>query len=115
MESLTSQLNNQLAGSSNLQTSLDSFYGAVQDMANAPSDAASRQVLLARAGGLASTFRARSGQFNQLSGQVQQQNGVTVDSLNSERQSLGKLYRLIGSSQATAGPPHHHLPATHHD
>ena len=66
MAGLTAQLNNQLAGSSNLQTSLDSFYGAVQDMANAPSDAASRQVLLARAGGLATTFRALSGQFSQL-------------------------------------------------
>ena len=86
MASLTGQLNNQLSGSSNLQTSLDSFFGAVQDMANAPSDAASRQVLLARAGGLASTFRALSGQFNQLSGQVQQQIGDTVDSINSDSQ-----------------------------
>src|SRR3546814_2874108 len=88
MESLTSQLNNQLAGSSNLQTSLDNFYGAVQDMANAPSDAASRQVLLARAGGLASTFRALSGQFNQLSGQVQQQRS---EEHTSELQSLMRL------------------------
>src|SRR3546814_11973142 len=95
MESLTSQLNNQLAGSSNLQTSLDSFYGAVQDMANAPSDAASRQVLLARAGGLASTFRALSGQFNQLSGQVQQPIGDTDDSTNSDSQSIAKLNGLV--------------------
>src|SRR3546814_16134148 len=87
MESLTSQLNNQLAGSSNLQTSLDSFYGAVQDMDNAPSDAASRQVLLARAGGLATTFRALSGQFSQLSGQIQPQIGDTVDAINVDTQN----------------------------
>ena len=105
MASLTGQLNNQLSGSSNLQTSLDSFFGAVQDMANAPSDAASRQVLLARAGGLASTFRALSGQFNQLSGQVQQQIGDTVDSINSDSQSIAKLNGLIRSSQATDGTP----------
>lgn len=36
MAGLTGQLNNQLSGSSNLQTSLDSFYGAMQDVANAP-------------------------------------------------------------------------------
>ena len=105
MASLTGQLNNQLSGSSNLQTSLDSFFGAVQDMANAPSDAASRQVLLARAGGLASTFRALSGQFNQLSGQVQQQIGDTVGSINSDSQSIARLNGLIRSSQATDGTP----------
>ena len=60
-QSLTGQINNQLAGSSNLQTSLDTFFGAVQDMANAPADPAARQVLLARGNALASTFRALSG------------------------------------------------------
>lgn len=105
MASLTGQLNNQLSGTSNLQTSLDSFFGAVQDMANAPSDTASRQVLLARAGGLAGTFRALSGQFSQLSGQVQQQIGDTVDSINSDSQSIAKLNGLIRSSVATDGTP----------
>lgn len=105
MASLTGQLNNQLSGTTNLQTSLDSFYGAVQDMANAPSDAASRQVLLARAGGLATTFRALSGQFNALSGQVQQQIGDTVDSINSDSQSIAKLNGLIRASASTDGTP----------
>lgn len=105
MSSLTSQLNNQLAGSSNLQTSLDSFYGAVQDVANAPSDTASREVLLARAGGLATTFRALSGQFSQLSGQVQQQIGDTVDAINSDSQSIAKLNKLIRSHSSTDSSP----------
>ncbi len=105
MAGLTGQLNNQLSGSNNLQTSLDSFYGAVQDMANAPSDTASRQVLLARAGGLATTFRALSGQFSALSGQVQQQVSDTVDSINSDSQSIAKLNGLIRSSAATDGTP----------
>lgn len=106
LNSLTGQLNDQLSGSSNLQTSLDTFYGAVQDVANAPSDTASRQVLLARAGGLAGTFRALSGQFSQLSGQVQQQIGDTVDSINSDSQSIAKLNKMIQSSSSTdASPP----------
>jgi flagellar hook-associated protein 1 FlgK len=105
MAGLTAQLNNQLAGSSNLQTSLDSFYGAVQDMANAPSDAASRQVLLARAGGLATTFRALSGQFSQLSGQIQQQIGDTVDAINVDTQSIAKLNEKIRSFSSNDGPP----------
>lgn len=105
MASLTGQLNNQLSGSSNLQTSLDSFFGAVQDMANAPSDAASRQVLLARAGGLASTFKALSGQFSQLDTQVQRQVADTVDSINSDSQSIAKLNGLIRASSSTSGTP----------
>ena len=105
MVALTGQLNSQLAGTSNLQTSLDSFFGAVQDMANAPSDTASRQVLLARAGGLASTFRALSGQFSQLAGQVQQQIGDTVNSINSDSAAIAQLNGLIRSSVASDGAP----------
>jgi flagellar hook-associated protein 1 FlgK len=105
MAGLTGQINNQLSGSSNLQTSLDSFFGAVNDTANAPSDTASRQVLLARAGGLVSTFQSLSGQFNQLSGQVQQQIGDAVNSINSYSDSIAKLNGLIRSSVATGGTP----------
>ncbi|MFC5440737.1 flagellar hook-associated protein FlgK [Rhodanobacter ginsenosidimutans] len=105
MAGLTGQINNQLSGSSNLQTSLDSFFGAVNDTANAPSDTASRQVLLARAGGLVSTFQSLSGQFNQLSSQVQQQIGDAVNSINSYSDSIAKLNGLIRSSVATGGTP----------
>ncbi len=105
MVSLTGQINSQVSGSSNLQTSLDSFFGAVQDMANAPSDTASRQVLLARAGGLASTFRSLSGQFSQLAGQVQQQLGDTVKSINSDSTAIARLNGLIRTAVATDGTP----------
>ncbi|WP_266160662.1 flagellar hook-associated protein FlgK [Dyella silvatica] len=100
-QSLTGQLNNQLSGSSNLQTSLDSFYGAVQDMANAPSDASARQVLLARANGLASTFKALSSQFDQLSQNVNRQIGDTVDAINSDSQSIAKLNEQIRTAYAS--------------
>lgn len=103
MAGLTDQLNSQLSGANNLQTSLDSFYGAVQDMANAPSDTASRQVLLARAGGLASTFRSLSGQFSQLAGQVQQQLGDTINSINSDSRAIAQLNGLIRNSAAADG------------
>ncbi len=103
MAGLTDQINSQLSGANNLQTSLDSFYGAVQDMANAPSDTASRQVLLARAGGLASTFRSLSGQFSQLAGQVQQQLGDTINSINSDSRAIAQLNGLIRNSAAADG------------
>ncbi len=104
-QALTGQINNQLSGSSNLQTSLDSFFGAVQDMANAPSDAASRQVLLARGNALASTFRSLSGQFSQLDGQVQGQIIDTVDAINADSAGIAQLNDRIRASNWDQGEP----------
>src|SRR5690348_5366544 len=103
-QSLTDQLNNQLSGSSNLQSSLDTFFGAVQDVANAPADASARSVLLARAGALASTFRALSGQFNSLDGQVQRQLTDTVTSINSDSAAIAKLNERIRASTGSGEP-----------
>ncbi|MEV8522115.1 flagellar hook-associated protein FlgK [Dyella marensis] len=100
-QSLTAQINNQLSGSTNLQTSLDAFYGALGDVSNAPADAAARGVLLARANALGSTFQALSGQFNQLNGQVQRQIGDTVDSINSDSTSIAKLNEQIRTAYAS--------------
>lgn len=97
-QGLTDQINNQLSGSSNLQSSLDTFFGSVQDVANAPADASARGVLLARAGGLASTFRALSGQFDSLGGQVQRQLTDTVASINSDSAGIAKLNERIRAS-----------------
>ncbi|UGB38772.1 flagellar hook-associated protein FlgK [Frateuria soli] len=97
-QGLTDQLNNQLSGSSNLQASLDTFFGAVQDLANAPADASAREVLLARSGALASTFRALSGQFGSLDGQVQRQLTDTVASINSDSAAIAKLNERIRAS-----------------
>jgi flagellar hook-associated protein 1 FlgK len=102
-QALTDQLNNQLSGSSNLQSSLDTFFGAVQDVANAPADASARGVLLARAGALASTFRALSGQFDSLDGQVQRQLTDTVSSINSDSAAIARLNERIRAS--TGGEP----------
>lgn len=100
-QSLTAQLNNQLSGSTNLQTSLDAFYGALGDVANTPSDASSRGVLLARANALSSTFQSLSSQFNQLGAQVQRQLSDTVDSINSDSQSIAKLNEQIRTAYAS--------------
>ena len=102
-QALTDQLNNQLSGSSNLQSSLDTFFGAVQDVANAPSDASARSVLLARAGALASTFRALSGQFGSLDGQVRRQLTDTVAAINSDSAAIAKLNERIRA--ATGSEP----------
>ncbi len=105
MASLTTQINSQVSGSSNLQTALDAFYGAVQDLANAPADAASRQAVLARAGALASTFTSLSGQFNQLGAQVKQQLGETVDAINTDASAIAQLNGQIRTAAGNNGVP----------
>lgn len=104
-QALTGQINNQLSGTRNLQTSLDSFFGAMQDVANAPADPAARQVLLARGNALASTFNALSGQFQQLDSQVQGQIGDTVNSINSDSTSIAKLNDQIRTASTGNGQP----------
>jgi flagellar hook-associated protein 1 FlgK len=103
-QGLTGQLNNQLSGSSNLQSSLDTFFGAVQDVANAPADPSARGVLLARAGALASTFHALSGQFDSLGGQVQRQITDTVASINSDSAAIAKLNERIRAATGSSEP-----------
>lgn len=100
-QSLTAQLNNQLSGSTNLQTSLDSFYGALNDVANAPADSAGRSTMLARASALASTFQSLSSQFNQLATQSQRQLSDTVDQINSDSKSIAQLNEQIRNAYAS--------------
>lgn len=100
-QSLTAQINNQLSGSTNLQTSLDAFYGALNDVANTPADSAARSTLLARASALASTFQSLSTQFNNLGTQVQRQLSDTVDSINSDSKSIAQLNEQIRSAYAS--------------
>lgn len=100
-QSMTGQLNNSLSGSTNLQTSLDSFYAALGDVANTPADSASRSTLLARASALASTYQSLASQFNQISTQTQRQLSDTVDSINSDSKSIAQLNEQIRSAYAS--------------
>jgi flagellar hook-associated protein 1 FlgK len=101
---LTQDLNNLLGGSNNLQSALDGFYASVQDAANDPASASTRQAMLGKAGSLAGTFHTLDQQLGQQSAQVNQRISDSVSAINSLSQSIASLNQQI-QSQASGGTP----------
>ena len=102
---LTASVNNAVSGSSNLQTALDGFFGAVSDVANSPVDTASRQALIGKASSLVSTYRSLASQFQTLDQSTNQQISSAVDSINSLSQSIADLNGQIQRSYAGGAVP----------
>ncbi|UPG89022.1 flagellar hook-associated protein FlgK [Luteibacter aegosomaticola] len=102
---LTASVNNVVSGSTNLQTSLDSFFGAISDVANAPVDTASRQALIGQMNSLVSTFKSLSSQFQSLDSQTNQQISSSVDSINTLATNIANLNGQIQKAYAGGGEP----------
>jgi flagellar hook-associated protein 1 len=81
--------------SSNLSSATDSFFKAVQSVANNPSDSASRQTLLAAASTVAARFNDLSGRLTQQGADVNQQIDDTVSAVNTLAQQVATLNRAI--------------------
>ncbi|WP_130619384.1 flagellar hook-associated protein FlgK [Dyella amyloliquefaciens] len=92
---LTTTLNSMLSASGNLQSSLDSFYGAFDTVANTPGVASSRQSLLGSASSMVTTFNTLAQQFTAQQGQVNSQISTTVDGINSVSSSIADLNAKI--------------------
>jgi flagellar hook-associated protein 1 FlgK len=102
---LTDDLNNLLGGSNNLQSSLDGFYASVQDAANDPGSAPTRQAMLGKAASLVGTFHTLDQQLGQQAGQVNQRISDSVSAINSLSQSIASLNQQIESEAAGGTPP----------
>ncbi|MGH8214414.1 MAG: flagellar hook-associated protein FlgK, partial [Rhodanobacteraceae bacterium] len=102
---LTDNLNNLLAGSNNLQAALDDFYSSVQDAANSPGSAPTRQAMLGKATSLVSTFHTLDQQLGQQSTQLNQRISDTVASINGLAQNIASLNQQIESQTAGGSPP----------
>lgn len=102
---LTDDLNNLLGGSTNLQTALDSFYSSVQDAANSPGSAPTRQAMLGQAASLVGTFHSLDQQFAQTASQVNQRISDSVSSINNLAQSIASLNQQIESETTGGNPP----------
>jgi flagellar hook-associated protein 1 FlgK len=102
---LTDDLNNLLGGSNNLQSSLDGFYASVQDAANDPGSAPTRQAMLGKAASLVGTFHTLDQQLGQQAGQVNQRISDSVSAINSLSQSIASLNQQIERAAAGGTPP----------
>ncbi|WP_430391056.1 flagellar hook-associated protein FlgK [Dyella sp. 20L07] len=92
---LATTLNSVLSASGNLQSSMDSFYGAFSTVANTPGVASSRQSLLGSAGSMVTMFNTLSQQFTAQQGQINSQISSTVNSINSAASSIAELNSKI--------------------
>jgi flagellar hook-associated protein 1 len=84
-----------------LSTSLQNFYSAFSDVANAPTSTASRQALLGKAQSLASSFQNASSELNTLSSDVNSRISADVTQINSIATAISTLNKqiVVGTAQ----------------
>ena len=105
---MASQIDNLLADpNAGLSPSLQAFFNAVQQVANAPSSIPARQAMLGAADTLANRFHSLDQSFTQLNGQVDTQMQSIVGEINSLAASIAKLNQSIVQAEASANgqPP----------
>ena len=81
--------------SSNLSSAQDSFFAAVQTVANNPSDSASRQTLLSTARTLATRFNDLSNRLQSQGGDIDRQIDDNVTNVNTLAQQIATLNHSI--------------------
>jgi flagellar hook-associated protein 1 FlgK len=81
------------------------MFNAFVDVANAPQDAAARQVVLGRVGDLAARFRNASEQIDSLQAGIAQDLRTSVASINSLTSRIADLNRRVASVQGTGHTP----------
>lgn len=92
---LATTLNSALSASGNLQSALDSFYGAFSTVANTPGVASSRQSLLGSASQMVAVFNTLGQQLTAQQSQVNAQIKTTIDSINNVASNLADINAKI--------------------
>lgn len=102
------QVDNLLAdATAGLQPAVQSFFNAVQGVANSPTSIPARQTLLSQGGQLAARFNSMYGQINQASSQINGQLTSEVNSVNQLASQIAALNKQIvaGSTGNPVGQP----------
>ena len=108
LQGYTNQIDN-LFGTTigGLSTSLQTFYSAFSDVANAPTSSAARQALISKAQSVADSFQNASGELSNLDTDVNARIGADVTQINSIAASITTLNKqiVIGTAQNGGQPP----------
>jgi flagellar hook-associated protein 1 len=108
LQSYSTQIDN-LFGTTigGLSTSLQSFYSAFSNVANAPTSTASRQALLGQAQSVASSFQNASGELNALNTDVNTRITADVQQINSTATAIATLNKqiVVSTAQNSGQPP----------
>ncbi len=102
METFASQLDDLYADPSlSLDSTLQQYFSALNDVANDPTSVAARQSLLAEAETLADRFHFLSGRTDEIARSVNQQLQGAVDDVNSISKAIAELNDAIVKTQGT--------------
>lgn len=103
-----SQVDNMLADpKSGLTPTLEEFFGAVQDVANDPTSAAAREVMVSQGEALTNRFHSIDKRLTDLQGRVNRQMEIWTSEINQMATSLAAMNEQIVTARGKAGgqPP----------
>jgi flagellar hook-associated protein 1 FlgK len=105
LSTLASQVDNITANeTTGLSPALNSFFNAVNEVANDPSSLPARQVAVSEAESLTQQFNTLSSQFESLRHQTNKQMQVTVDDINAFAENIAALNgKIVPDSNRTSG------------
>ena len=88
-----------------LNSGLQSYFNAMQDLANDPSSIAVRQVLIGEAEGLAARFQSLDSQLDNLDSEVNSRIKLAVDDINRIAESIADVNDKIALAYNAPTPP----------
>lgn len=100
-----SQVDNLLAdASAGLQPAVQSFFNAVQGVANSPASIPARQTLISQGGQLTARFNSLYSQINQANGQINGQLTSEVNTVNQLATQIAQLNKQIVAASNSSNP-----------
>ena len=106
LDSLTSRLDILLADpDTGLNSGLQSYFNALQDVANDPASLPTRQAVIGEAEGVAARFRTLDAQFDALDEEVSGRIELAVDDINRLTASIAAVNDRISLANGGASPP----------
>lgn len=106
LNALTSRLDILLADpDTGLNSSMQSYFNALQDAANDPSSLPTRQALLGEAQGMTARFHTLDAQFDALDKEVNENIELAIDDINRLTSSIAAVNDRISLAQGGSGSP----------
>ena len=106
LNSLAARIDGMLADpQTGLNSSMQSFFGSLQDLANDPSSIPSRQAVLGEAEGIVQRFHSLGDRLDQLESEVNQRISASVDDINRLADSIADINDDIVLAAGRTGQP----------
>jgi flagellar hook-associated protein 1 FlgK len=112
LDELASRIDTLLSDSdTGLNSSMQSFFNGLQDVANNPSSIPTRQALLGEANGIAARFQQLDNRLGEIESEVNSRLELAVDDINQLAQNIADINDEISLAQGVGQPPNDLLDA----